>query len=201
MLETIYSFLVLVFSIVIHEVAHGWMAYRLGDPTAKYQGRLSLNPMAHIDPLGSVLFPIFALILTRGQGPVFGWAKPVPINPYNFRDQKWGQLKAALAGPLSNIVIALISGLLIRFLPLHEIVLLPLSVICLTNLSLAIFNLAPVPPLDGSHIVLSFFPAQASKIEAFFQRYGFLILLLFIFFAADFIGPLVTRVFYLIVGF
>ncbi len=201
MLETIYSFLVLIFSIVIHEVAHGWMAYRLGDPTAKYQGRLSLNPIAHIDPIGSVLFPIFTLILTRGQGPVFGWAKPVPINPYNFRDQKWGQLKTAIAGPLVNIILAVISGLLIRFLPFSSAIFYLLSVICIVNLSLAIFNLVPVPPLDGSYIFLSFFPAKAQKIEFFFQRYGFLILLLFVFFASDFIGPLVTKVFYLIVGF
>lgn len=201
MLEIIYSFFVLIFSIVIHEVAHGWVAYKLGDPTAKYQGRLSLNPVAHIDPIGSVLFPVFTLILTRGQGPVFGWAKPVPINPYNFRDQKWGQLKTAAAGPLSNIILALISGLFIRFLPFYSAVFFPLSVICITNLSLAIFNLVPVPPLDGSYIFLSFFPANAWKIESFFQRFGFLILLLFVFFASDFIGPLVTGIFYLIVGF
>src|SRR3989338_2445763 len=101
---TIFTLLVLLFSLVIHEVSHGWVALLLGDSTAKDEGRLSLNPLKHLDPLGSVLVPLILYITTLGQGPLFGWAKPVPINPYNFRDQKWGTLKVALAGPLSNFL-------------------------------------------------------------------------------------------------
>jgi Zn-dependent protease len=103
---------------MIHEVAHGSVAYQLGDPTAKYAGRLSLNPIKHIDPFGTVLLPLMLLFLTAGNGPVFGWAKPVPVNPFNFKDQKWGDLKVSIAGPLANFSLALVFGLFIRFFTL-----------------------------------------------------------------------------------
>src|SRR6266700_2105771 len=113
---TIFSLIVLLFSVIIHELAHGYVAYSLGDPTAKYQGRLTLNPISHLDLFGSILLP---LLLFLAQSPVLvGWAKPVPINPYNFTDQKWGTLKVALAGPLTNIALALVFGLCVRFIPL-----------------------------------------------------------------------------------
>src|SRR5258708_30196607 len=107
---TIFSLIILLFSVIIHELAHGGVAFSLGDPTAKYQGRLTLNPIKHLDPFGSVILPLLMLLVTGGQGPVFGWAKPVPINPYNFRDQKWGSLKVAIAGPLSNFFLAIFFG-------------------------------------------------------------------------------------------
>src|SRR5574343_1122969 len=109
---TIFSLIVLLFSVIIHELAHGYVAYSLGDPTAKYEGRLTLNPLKHLDPFGSVILPLLLLLATGGQGPIFGWAKPVPVNPYNFKDQKWGTLKVAIVGPATNFAIAIFFGLL-----------------------------------------------------------------------------------------
>ena len=152
----IFFLIVLIFSIVIHEVAHGSVANLLGDPTAKYAGRLTLNPIKHLDLFGSVLVPLFLIIL---RSPVlFGWAKPVPINPYNFKDPKWDGAKVAVAGPGANILVALIFGLAIRFFPLPASILTIFSIIVILNLILAIFNLVPIPPLDGSHILFTFLP-------------------------------------------
>lgn len=154
----IFSFLVLVMSIVIHEVSHGLAAMSQGDLTAKYQGRLTLNPLKHIDPFGSVILPL--LFVLSGSNMVFGWAKPVPYNPYNLKNGRWSELWVALAGPLSNICIALIFGLVLRFfgdsLPAATIQI--LSMVSLINLVLAIFNLVPLPPLDGSKILFCFCP-------------------------------------------
>jgi len=200
-METIiFSLIILIFSVVIHEVSHGMMADYLGDPTAKFSGRLSLNPIKHLDPFGSVILPILLLILTRGQGPIFGWAKPVPINPYNFRDKKWGNLKVAIAGPGVNLLMALVFGLLMRFFPLPEPLFYFLSIIVILNLMLAIFNLVPIPPLDGSHILFTFLSEKAWRIKEIFQQYGFLILVLFIFLGFQLIFPLVFLLYRLIVG-
>lgn len=200
-METIiFSLIILLFSVVIHEVSHGMTADFLGDPTAKYAGRLSLNPIRHLDPFGSVILPILLLILTRGQGPIFGWAKPVPINPYNFRDKKWGNLKVAIAGPGVNLLMALVFGLLMRFFPLPEPLFYFLSIIVILNLMLAIFNLVPIPPLDGSHILFTFLSEKAWRIKEIFQQYGFLILVLFIFLGFQLIFPLVFLLYRLIVG-
>src|SRR3989338_2951574 len=106
---TIFSLIVLLFSVIIHELAHGYVAHSLGDPTAKYQGRLTLNPLPHLDPFGSVILPL--LLFISGSPVLIGWAKPVPINPYNFTDQKWGTLKVSLAGPATNITLAVFFGL------------------------------------------------------------------------------------------
>ncbi len=202
MLLIAFSIIISLFSIAIHEAAHGWVAYKLGDPTAKYEGRLTLNPLKHLDPLGSIFFPVFTLLATGGRGPVFGWAKPVPINPYNFKDQRWGELKVAIAGPASNFLLAFISGGLIRFSSGLGITFLiyPLSIVVLSNLSLAIFNLFPIPPLDGSHILLSLIPESAYEAKQFLHRNGFLLLIIFIFFGMKWIEPLVFRLFYLIIG-
>lgn len=145
---TIFSLIVLLFSVIIHELAHGYVAYSLGDPTAKYAGRLTLNPLKHLDPFGSVILPLLLLLATAGQGPIFGWAKPVPINPYNFKDQKWGTLKVAISGPATNFGIAIIFGLLIRVLnmpstvPFIEL----LGIITIYNFLWGVFNLVPIPP-------------------------------------------------------
>ena len=117
-MEIIFVLIVLLFSVIIHEIAHGSVAYSLGDPTAKYAGRLTLNPLKHLDPFGSVILPLL-LFITRSP-ILFGYAKPVPINPYNFRNQKWGSLKVAVAGPAANFSIAIIFGLSVRFLNLPE---------------------------------------------------------------------------------
>jgi Zn-dependent protease len=194
---------VLVFSVVLHEVSHGWVANSLGDSTAKNAGRLTLNPLPHIDPIGSVLVPFF-LILTTGVG--FGWAKPVPVNPYNLRDKKYGSAKVSFAGPGANLGIALVFGLFLRFLssPIAAISpdLIPLFVgIVQLNLILAIFNLLPIPPLDGSHILFDFLPRSFYGIRDFLTRYGIFILLFFVFFLFRFLVPVIDWVFRIIVGF
>jgi len=200
MFITIFSLIVLLCSVVLHEVAHGYVAYRLGDPTAKYEGRLSLNPLKHLDPVGSLFFPLFMLIFTAGRGPIFGWAKPVPINPYNFTDQKWGQLKVAISGPAMNFLIALVFGLLIRFFALPYFILIGFTIIVFLNIFLGIFNLLPIPPLDGSHVLFSLLPEHAWQIKQVFQQYGILILFLVIFFGLGLIQPLALKIFYLITG-
>jgi len=180
---TIFSLIVLLFSVIIHELAHGYVAYSLGDPTAKYAGRLTLNPLKHLDPFGSVILPLLLLIATGGQGPIFGWAKPVPINPYNFKDQKWGTLKVAISGPATNFAIAIIFGLVIRFFnfpflnPLMQL----LGIVVFYNFLWGIFNLVPIPPLDGHWILFRFLP-RWEKGKMFFQQYGLFILIFFIFF-------------------
>lgn len=203
-MEIIFSIIILIFSIVIHEFSHGAVANYLGDPTAKYAGRLTLNPLKHLDPIGSVIIPIF-LILTTGRG--FGFAKPVPINPYNFRDRKYGSLKVSLAGPGANLTIALILGLLLRlslyynFIPDNIFPL--LSFIVSINIILAIFNLIPIPPLDGSHILFTFLPYSMEKLKIFLSQFGFYILIFLIFFFPPFFSILnyvINFLFFLIVG-
>jgi len=181
-MEIIFILLVLFFSIVIHEIAHGSVALHLGDQTAKQAGRLTLNPIKHIDPMGTIFIPLILLFFTLGKGPIIGWAKPVPINPFNFRDQKWGTLKVAIAGPSTNFLLGIIFALAIRFLVLPEPLLMFFSVIVIYNFAWAIFNLIPIPPLDGSHILFSFFPEKFIKIKLFLQQYGLFIFIFFIFF-------------------
>jgi Zn-dependent protease len=181
---TIFSLIVLLFSVIIHELAHGYVAHSLGDPTAKYEGRLTLNPLKHLDPFGSVILPLLLLLATGGQGPIFGWAKPVPINPYNFKDQKWGTLKVAIAGPSTNFGIAIIFGLFIRFLNFPQIAPLIqlLGIVVFYNFLWGIFNLVPIPPLDGSWILFRFLPRGFEKAKMVLQQYGLFILIFFIFF-------------------
>jgi Zn-dependent protease len=153
-MDTVFVIIILVFSIVVHEVMHGVAADWLGDPTARLAGRLTANPIKHIDPLGSIIVPI----ITSFTGMFFGWAKPVPVNPYNFRRfQEWGEAITAAAGPLSNLVLALIFGLVIRLDIAPALV--DISVyIVLINTSLFILNMIPIPPLDGSKILGGILP-------------------------------------------
>ncbi|MCM8826131.1 MAG: site-2 protease family protein [Candidatus Omnitrophica bacterium] len=149
----IYIFIIFL-SIVIHEYAHGWIAYKLGDPTPKIFNRLTLNPLKHIDMIGTILLPVTLFILSRGSF-AFGYAKPVPINPYNFRNPKKDIMWVGLAGPLSNLLITLILSLIIKFnLPDFLVEAFELGITI--NLILFIFNIIPLPPLDGSKIVASF---------------------------------------------
>jgi Zn-dependent protease len=176
---TIFTLIVLLFSIVIHEVAHGSVALHLGDSTAKYAGRLTLNPLKHLDLIGSVLVPS-VLMLTGG--PVFGWAKPVPVNPANFKDKKWGSLKVAVAGPAVNFSVALIFGLAIRFFNLSGTFFILFGIISIYNFLWGIFNLLPIPPLDGSHILFSFLPdVYFGRFKFFLYQYGFFILIFLMF--------------------
>jgi len=204
-LEYIFLILILILSIVIHEVSHGAMANHLGDPTAKYAGRLTLNPLRHLDPIGSVILPIFLVIMAKlmGGGIIFGWAKPVPINPYNFRDQKYGSAKVALAGPGSNLAIALVFGLALRFFPQLSLIpglVLIFSYIVYINILLAVFNLLPIPPLDGSHLLFTFLPPGMENLKIFLSQYGFYILLFIIFFLFQWIIPIINWIFTLISG-
>jgi len=199
MLITIFSLIVLLFSIMIHEIAHGSVAYSLGDPTAKYQGRLTLNPLSHLDFFGSIILPLMLFIATAGQGPIFGWAKPVPINPYNFKDQKWGELKVALAGPSANFLIALFFGLIIRFFVLPESLLIFFSLITFYNLAWGAFNLVPIPPLDGSHILFSFL-SEGSGLRRFLEQYGMVLLIVFIFSGLGLISLVARTLFFWVSG-
>ncbi len=205
-MEYIFLIVILIFSIVIHEVSHGAMANYLGDPTAKYAGRLTLNPIKHLDPIGSVILPIFLVIMANvtGGGIIFGWAKPVPINPYNFRDQKYGSLKVSLAGPGANLVIALFFGLLLRFLPFLSAfsgLIVMFSYIVYINILLAVFNLLPIPPLDGSHILFTFLPDSMQNVKAFLSQFGFFILLFIVFFLFPWLSYIINWIFTLITGF
>ena len=180
---TIFSLIVLLFSVIIHELAHGSVALALGDQTAKYEGRLTLNPLKHLDPFGSIILPLLLLFATAGQGPIFGWAKPVPINPYNFKDQKWGTLKVSIAGPATNFAIAIIFGLIIRIINLPPTIpfIEMLGIITIYNFLWGMFNLVPIPPLDGSWILFRFLPRGWEKGKMFLQQYGLFILIFFIF--------------------
>ncbi len=188
---------------MIHEVSHGLMAHRLGDPTAKMAGRLTLNPLKHLDFLGSFFMPFLLFIF---QSPViFGWAKPVPFNPYNLKNPKRDSGLIGLAGPLSNISIAIIFGLIGKFLFFAGLTNSPififLDVVILINIVLGIFNLVPISPLDGSKIIFSLLP-DTPKIREFYgqwEKYGLLILLLFLFSGIQFIAPIIEK-FYNLLG-
>jgi Zn-dependent protease len=181
MFETIFILIVLYFSIVIHEIGHGSCALILGDDTAKREGRLTLNPIAHIDPIGTILLPLALSILNL---PVFGWARPVPVNPYNFKDRKKGIILVSLAGPLTNLLIAIFFSLLAGFnFPRATIEF--FEIISVYNFSWAFFNLLPFPPLDGFHILYQILPDRFFQIKFFLLQYGFLILLVLIFFGLN----------------
>ena len=163
-MEQLAVLIALILSIVIHEVAHGHAANWLGDPTARLQGRLSPNPLVHIDPLGSVIIP--GLLFFSGASLLFGWAKPVPYNPYNLKNQKWGEALVAAAGPAVNILLALIFAALIRFADVIGLsaAFVELSyMIVVINVLLALFNMIPIPPLDGSKILMAVLPFSAQQ--------------------------------------
>ncbi len=185
-------------SVVVHEVAHGYVASLLGDQTARYAGRLTLNPIKHLDPIGSVIVPL----ITSMGGFIFGWAKPVPVNPYNLRPQRWGEFWVAAAGPLSNIVLALAFSAVIRFggSTLPESFVAICSSIVLINLVLAFFNLVPIPPLDGSKVLFSLLPIHLGKIRDFLERYSLFLVLIFILFLWRLFLPLILWVFVLLIG-
>lgn len=194
----LFLYVIIILSAVFHEYAHGWMAYRLGDSTAKDAGRLSLNPLVHLDPIGTVILPLFLLFTS---GIFIGWAKPVPYNPYNLKDQRFGSLKVAIAGPGVNLLIALILGLILRFFggyisnfnmafPVF------LGFVVYINIFLALFNLLPFPPLDGSKIFADLFPGQ----WIYFMKAGFLGIFLALFIAFFILSPIANFIFWLIVG-
>jgi Zn-dependent protease len=181
--ETIFFLIILILSVIIHEIAHGYVAEMLGDPTARLAGRLTLNPVRHIDPLGSVVLPALMLIASGGKF-AFGWAKPVPYNPYNLRSFKWGTILVGVAGAFANLLIALIFGLMIRFhaelgiaagTPFFEV----LGTITFLNIILAVFNLIPFPPLDGAKVLFAFLPTVFSTFTTIWSKIGFFIVFVF----------------------
>ncbi len=196
--------LIVMFSAVIHEVMHGYAAYKLGDPTAKYAGRLTLNPVSHIDPFGSIILPFITVLST---GFYFGWAKPVPYNPYNLtKAPYWGEAIVAAAGPLSNLAIALFFGLAIRanLFPLANDL---WTSVVMINVSLMALNLLPIPPLDGSKILSSILPLglrlQYDQLRAQLEYnpfLGFGIVMLFIIALGGAFGTLVVTITQIIAG-
>ncbi len=200
----IYALLVLLFSAILHEISHGFSAKFQGDNTAEAAGRLTLNPLPHLDPFGSIILPLLLALPALFGAPVviIGWAKPVPFNPANLRNKKWGPALVALAGPLANVLLAVFFGLLIRSFDLSFVPSLGffIAVIVWINLLLAIFNLVPIPPLDGSRILFSILPPTWRELEFQMERYGFFLILLFIFFGFGLILPLISRLFGIITG-
>jgi Zn-dependent protease len=169
---------VLLLSMMAHELAHGWVAYKMGDPTAKNRGRLSINPIKHLDPLGTAMFVITYLF----SGFIFGWAKPIPVSPYYFKDRQRGMAIVGAVGPITNFIIAIIFIIILNWIQpettsrVFEIFFLIFQV----NIVLGLFNLIPIPPLDGSRVLGAFLPRSAYEKWVAVDRYGMLLVLVMI---------------------
>jgi Zn-dependent protease len=175
-LEAALMAVVLLFSVIVHEVAHGYVALLNGDPTAKVMGRITLNPVPHIDPFGTILLP--ALLLLSHSGILFGWARPVPVNPLNYRNYRWGEIAVSAAGPVSNLALAVIFSWLLR-LGFANVGLMKLAFFGVSiNIFLALFNLVPIPPLDGSHILAILLPPKAARAYSHLEPVGFILILI-----------------------
>ena len=170
------SFLALIICITFHEFCHAFVADRLGDPTPRSYGRLTLNPLAHADPIGTILLPLVSALTGI---PTIGWAKPVPIDPFNFKNPKRDEMLVAIAGPGGNLLLAIFCSIFFKLFGIQNIL---LYLIILINISLAVFNLLPIPPLDGSKIFLNLLPAEKSyQWQQAFDRYGFILLIILVF--------------------
>ena len=177
----VFDIIIIIFSAILHEVSHGLAARALGDKTAEYAGRLTLNPIAHIDLYGSVLLPVLLWFVSGGNF-LFAYAKPVPFNPYNLKYQQWGSAVVGVAGPLTNFVLAGVVALLIRsnvFPPASVEFLVRVVVI---NVSLGVFNMVPIPPLDGSKVLFALLPSRFDHLKFQLERYGMWVALVFVFF-------------------
>jgi len=197
---TLISIVILIMSVVVHELSHGYMADRLGDPTPRLQGRLTLNPLKHLDPMGSVIVPL----ITSLWGVTFGWAKPVEYNPYNIKNKRQGEFLIAAAGPASNLAIALIFGTIIRFAVDMNNVSAPFIQVCtyivVINIILAIFNLIPLPPLDGSKLLFALLPNQYGRLRMTLEMYAPFFILIVVFFLWKIVSPVIPFVFQLFTG-
>ena len=199
----IFQLIVLYSSMVVHEVSHGMTAFKLGDPTAKLAGRLSFNPLKHIDPFGTVILPFFLILFNSPF--IICYAKPVPFNPNNFRNVKRGILLTGLAGPLSNIFLAIVFSILIRLLSFFELLspslLIFLFIIVLLNILFAFFNLAPFPPFDGHHLVFSLLPDKYFEIKKFLMGNYLFLMLIWVFLVFPYLlAPLVFRLSVILTG-
>ena len=197
-IQIIFYIAILLMSVVIHEISHGFMAERWGDRTARMAGRLTLNPLKHLDLFGSIILPAL-LILSRS--PFFvGWAKPVPYNPDNLSNRRWGELSVAAAGILANLLVAGVFSLLIRAAIYYnwnvpagfgDIT----SLIVLVNISLAIFNLVPIPPLDGSKILYSLLPESLQEAYRVLEQWSFILIIIFIIYFSSYLSPIMLAMF------
>ncbi len=189
---------ILIMSVVLHELSHGYVAELMGDPTPRLQGRLTVNPLKHLELFGSVIVPI----ITSLAHFTFGWAKPIEWNPYNVKNRRLGEFLISLAGPVANIFLAVIFGLVIRFgaesMPFNFLAI--CSYVVAINITLAIFNLIPIPPLDGSKILFSLLPPRMSHIRSGFEQYSIFLVLVLILFLWKYIAPVIPFIFYLITG-
>ncbi len=197
-LSLIFYFVIIIPSAIIHEYAHGWMANSLGDPTARYAGRLTIDPRAHIDKWGTIIMPALLFLLTGGRF-MFAYAKPVPYNPYNLKNQKWGPALVGLAGPMANLLLAATFALFIRLFPTTLFVQF-FGIIVYANILLMVFNLLPIPPLDGSKILYAFLPDSMQNVKIFLDQYGFYILMFFVLFLSNFLSPIIQTIFQFLVG-
>jgi len=181
--------IIVIIALTVHEFCHAWAGHLLGDVTAKAHGRLTLNPVAHIDPFSTLLLPI-ALILF-GSPVVFGAAKPVPFNPYAVRYGKWGAALVAVAGPASNLVMAIFVGLYLRFVTLDGVYGLFLLQFVFVNLAFFVFNMIPIPPLDGSRVLYAAAPSGLRDIMDQIESYGLIVIFVFLFVGYRFLSPFI----------
>lgn len=190
------DFAILIYSVILHEIAHGFVADKLGDPTARVHKRLTLNPIPHIDPLMTIVLPV--LLIISGSSIIFGAAKPVPVDPYNFKDPKRDMALVALAGPATNLGIAALFSLVLHLVPLDSTIANVLATSIVWNVGLAVFNLFPIPPLDGSKVLAGILPDEIAAGYSHLERYGFMIIFgILIFFPGLIFGitsPLVSRI-------
>lgn len=196
-MSTIAYLPILFFSIILHEYSHGYIACRNGDDTAYILGRLTFNPLKHIDLVGSIIVPLFCVMSGL---PLFGWAKPVPVNPYNLNNMRNDMAKVAFAGPASNLILVIISVLILKlvvmFAPNAALLMQVFVYAIMINLLLALFNLMPIPPLDGSKILARFLPIQIANKYMRFERYGMLLVIVLILIGA--FEKILVPVFYII---
>ncbi len=196
----IFAIAILIMSVIAHEVSHGYAAQLLGDPTARLAGRLTLNPLPHLDIMGSFVVPVLTFFL---GGFIFGWAKPVPYNPYNMKNPNRDGALVAAAGPLTNVAIAIVFSILIRFAPVlgfPESFIEIASIVVFLNILLAFFNLVPVPPLDGSKILFAILPYRFQFIQEFLERYWYVAIFILILFLWRLFLPIIFYVFQFATG-
>jgi len=195
------SFVILIVAMTVHEFAHGWVAYKRGDTTAKYSGRLTLNPLAHIDIFWTILLPLFLFISTQGRF-IFGAAKPVPINYRALKNHKRDIILVGASGPAANFILAALVGMIIRIIPLNELIFFLAQHLILINIILGVFNLIPIPPLDGSRILYGLLPNDMARGLARIEPYGFFVIIALIWLGLfnRIIWPLVNIIYKILVG-